>query len=240
MSLDPQEQPTPLVSADFFQGAVARGLERMRLRLLDLTNRNRLLNFRHTKRSSLQIVNAVREFAYDRLRDGGEFHFASVPRPPRDLRHLPAKTYAESLGIPTSIEMPAAAQSTQLDSESSATRGSRRVLQTLHYPEDLEALLGRTAGAARLAIEETGVNMLYVVFGFLEWYESEDSEEPIQSPLGLLPLTFRKGDPDPETRAFRYFIQDSGEDVVNNASLQERLRRDFIELPEFDEDRGSS
>ena len=36
---------------------IAAGLSRVRNRLLDLTARNRLLNFRHPRRSSVRIVN---------------------------------------------------------------------------------------------------------------------------------------------------------------------------------------
>ena len=72
-----------LSGGDFFAGDAARGLERMRLRLLDLTNRNRLINFRHTKRSSLQIVDAVPESVFRQLADGDEFSIVPVPDPPR-------------------------------------------------------------------------------------------------------------------------------------------------------------
>lgn len=46
----------PIISGDFFQGDVRAGLEKMRPRLIDLTARNRLLHFRHTKRASLRAV----------------------------------------------------------------------------------------------------------------------------------------------------------------------------------------
>ena len=48
------------------------GLERIRTRLLDLTNRNRLLNFRHTSASSLRVVNADLNEAFRRLLDGAK------------------------------------------------------------------------------------------------------------------------------------------------------------------------
>jgi hypothetical protein len=45
--------PSPRLSAEFLSGGTAAGLEKIRARLLDLTNRNRLLNFRHTRASSI-------------------------------------------------------------------------------------------------------------------------------------------------------------------------------------------
>ena len=103
MSSEEQETTKPLVSEDFFQGGIARGLERMRLRLLDLTNRNRLLHFRNTKRSSLQVVDEVPESVHDRLCDGAdEVHRQSVARrvlrgyEPHDVpsEHVPTRREA--------------------------------------------------------------------------------------------------------------------------------------------------
>ncbi|MGE3512188.1 MAG: DUF4011 domain-containing protein, partial [Vicinamibacterales bacterium] len=48
----------PAIGAEFLSGGTAAGLEKVRARLLDLTNRNRLLNFRHTSASSIRIVDA--------------------------------------------------------------------------------------------------------------------------------------------------------------------------------------
>ena len=50
--------PAPPLSVEFLSGGTAAGLEKIRARLLDLTNRNRLLNFRHTRASSIRIVDA--------------------------------------------------------------------------------------------------------------------------------------------------------------------------------------
>ena len=55
----PDETPAPPLSAEFMSGGTAAGLEKIRARLLDLTNRNRLLNFRHSSASSIRIVDAV-------------------------------------------------------------------------------------------------------------------------------------------------------------------------------------
>src|SRR5438094_3546741 len=102
----PEESIRPEVSADFFHGDIARGIERMRMRLLDLTNRNRLLNFRHTKRSTLQIVGEAPESIYGRLRDGAELFFKPVPKPDHENRHISAPAYATERGLPTDIDLP--------------------------------------------------------------------------------------------------------------------------------------
>jgi Protein of unknown function (DUF4011) len=38
--------------------------------------------------------------------------------------------------------------------------------------------------------------MLHLIFGFLEWFESESSDQPHLAPLLLLPVTIEKGKAD--------------------------------------------
>ena len=48
--------------------------------------------------------------------------------------------------------------------------------------------LDPTAHEARLADEETGANMLHLVFGFLEWQESASSDKSLLAPLVCVPV----------------------------------------------------
>ena len=258
---------TPTVSSDFFHGDIRSGLERMRLRLLDLTGRNRLLNFRHTKKSSLRVVDELPDQLFEQLLDGKELQFRPVPRPRgvklpaveeeeqpelssvegvdpatrtalQRTRYPSAKDHAEQLGIAISFDLPRPAHSSSAEVH---RRHSDREIQTLHYPEELESILRSIGSAARLAVEETGTNMLYMVFGFLEWYEDDASEQARLAPLILVPVTLRREEADEHTRTFRYAVRYSGEDVVANISLQERLRRDFgLDVPSFDDDTPES
>lgn len=251
-------------SADFFHGDVERGLERMRRRLLDLTNRNRLLNFRHTKRSSLRVVDEVPDQLFELLIDGKELLFRPVPEPLRRdwipvdideqeadqapepdepaelplygsrLRKPKPHEYAERLGIATSFDLPSASGVSRVPH---SARHRDREIQTLHYPDELEGILRSISSAARLAIEETGTNMLYLVMGFLQWREGPDSAQDRFAPLVLVPVSLERRAPDPVTRTYRYALRYLGEDVVANICLQEKMRQDFgLELPSFEED----
>jgi hypothetical protein len=230
---------------DFFHGDVNDGLERMRRRLLDLTKRNRLLNYKHSKKGSLRVVDELPNQLFDGLVDSKEYFFKPVPRPRKHAStgapvnvegagELTAAEHAITLGINTSYDLPA--PPTDRDS-ALESRHTDRDIQTLLFPEDLEAVLRSLTRAARLAIEETGTNMLYLCFGFLEWTESDTAADRATAPLLLLPVSLRQSDPDPKTRLYRYALQYSGEDIVANISLQELLRQDFgLELPDVDEE----
>src|ERR1700758_4444593 len=92
------ENPAPSISADFLTGSTEIGLDRIRTRLLDLTNRNKLLNFRHSNASSLRVVDVGIDPVFGRLRDNEKLAFSPVPAASVDGVEGPtAKDYADDL-----------------------------------------------------------------------------------------------------------------------------------------------
>jgi very-short-patch-repair endonuclease len=212
----------PAISADFLTGSTETGLDRIRTRLLDLTNRNKLLNFRHSPASSLRVVDVPVDTVFRQLRDTEKLAFAAVPEPDVPGDPPPAKDYADELGWDTSLDL--------RNSDDHA-----QALPVLLYHEQLDSLSRKIASAAKTAIEESGANMLYLVFGFLEWYESDDSKQPHLAPLVVLPVTIERTGG--RGRAIEAVLEYSGEDVETNLSLVEKMRRDFgLDVPPLGED----
>ena len=56
-------------------------LEAIRKRLLDLSGRNSLLNFKHPKTSCIRIIDELPNQIYDELLNGRKFTFIPVPEP---------------------------------------------------------------------------------------------------------------------------------------------------------------
>ncbi|MEW8051420.1 MAG: DUF4011 domain-containing anti-phage protein Hhe [Candidatus Thiodiazotropha sp.] len=227
-----------------------RALENLRMRLLDLTARNRLINFRHTKAGSLRVIDELPNQLVETLLAETEMRFAAIPEPTEEeliaagylefdeesqqvvrLRNDPsAEEWAKQLGFATSYEVP----------ESSADDGSDKhtdnAIQTLLYPYEMEARLKNLLQAAESAIQEMGANILYLAFGFLEWYESTNSDSSRIAPLFLVPVRLHKGRLNQNTRTYEYTLSYSGEDIIPNLSLREKLRADFhMALPDLDE-----
>ncbi len=146
------------------------------------------------------------------------------PRPNRKTVN-PAE-HARSLGIAPEIELPA-----------SATKSDHgdRTLQTLKWPDTLEASLERIADSARLAEQEMGVSTLFLVFGFLEWAETSDPGKRLFAPLLMLPvrLEARKT---PRGRVV-FTLSATAEQAETNLSLEKKLLADFaVALPDFTPD----
>lgn len=226
-------------------GDVGKSLAILRKRLLDLTKNNKLLNFKHTKSSSLRIVDELPDELFKRLLDGQKLIFEAVPDPPlveysvelaaegaaqsSQRSKPPASSYARKLGYNTSYELPVPGHS-----QLTLQHHHDNKIRTLHYQEDLENLLRRILTAANTAIEESGSNMLYLIFGFLEWQELDVKDKSYLAPLFLMPITLNYARANRTTGRYEFSIEYSGEDITTNVSLREFLKQDFqLALPDL-------
>src|SRR5262249_21641858 len=115
-----------------------------------------------------------------------------------------------------------------------AKRYTDNHLQTPYTPQKLERICSRLSREAKTAIEETGCNVLYLAFGFLEWFEDDTSDVSHLAPLILVPAQIERARLSRDTNCYSYVISYSGEDLDTNLSLAEKLRQDFhIILPDL-------
>lgn len=145
----------------------------------------------------------------------------------KEQKSLTNAEVAKKHDLNPSYEMP---EATPEDHEDAA-RHVDKFIQTLLKPEEMARKLSGLNSYIRSDIEESGVNTLYAAFGFLQWYESENSDKLCISPLLLLQLEIEKKQ---SKEGYTYRVQATGEEPEINLSISERLRADFgIELPEF-------
>ena len=105
-------------------------------------------------------------------------------------------------------------------------------LQTLLYPLQLESKVSKLYEQVRLTEQETGINTLYCVFGFLEWYP-DSNDKACTSPLLLFPLSIEREFIKGRTE---FFLKGRDEEMLINLTLSERLKHDFgIIVPSFEE-----
>jgi hypothetical protein len=231
-----REDDASALAGELFDGkfGVAEALERLRTRLLDLTMRNRLLNYKHPKGRSFQFANDPDlDLLYERLEEGRTVSLAYVSDPLPSIyegsKKPDVRIHARELGINTSFDIAPA----------SAPSAYRRLasLQTLLYPADLEKLVRKVSTEARTVVEETGTNMLYLMFGFLEYFDSDDSDKPVLAPLLSMPVSLARGTLDNDSRTYLYDVTYSGQDIAENFTLREKFKQQFtLQLPELGEE----
>ena len=153
----------------------------------------------------------------DRLRE-------MLGMPPRQKKvDLSLQAHALMNGIRPSWELPDPNEITE-------DGYAAQELQTLLLPEDLERKLNGLIEKFRSWEQETGINVLHVAFGFLEWREPSGSDSSF-APLALLPVKLERKK---TKEGAEYWLRAEGDEMETNFVLAEKLRREFsVDLPKY-------
>lgn len=213
---------------------IAGALEDLRLKLLDLTGRNRLLNFKHSVGKSLRFVQGDRAAIFTRLVEEtgrNSINILGLTEPPRG-------SWVEKNGRLQRPDPRHWATVTQLPLTYDITPNAENIadanVRALMYPDDLAKHCRKIDREARLAIEETGANMLFIVLGFLEFPDQRNSNNNFLAPLIIVPVSLQKNK---SAGVERFSAQYTGDDITENLSLREKIRNDFgLALPELPDD----
>lgn len=208
-------------------------LEQLRLKLLDLTGRNRLINFRHTPGKSLQFVECQLNDLYQKLVEGNSKASLNIVALPEPLK----RDWIEKNGRLQRPEIREWASANNIsvvyDLDPDVTYEDINV-RALLYPDDLAKHCRKIEREANLAIEETGANMLFLVLGFLEYPDQRTSDKLFQAPLISIPVALQKR----EVAGIQQFSMSfTGDEIAENLSLREKLKNDYgLILPTLNED----
>ena len=271
-----------------WERAAAIRVADLRMRLLDLKNSNRLLNFKFTERSRnhVRVIEASSDAIFADLVEGKRLAFHALPEksdePPdeksdqflmaheqarnsdsvyreelealdddpdgeetrrierrlkdrvraqlglkllAEIKEMTLANFARLHGIDPQFDLPPIEKS---------KKQANSYLQLLMLPDQMERSLAGISDQTRTALQEKGVNTLYVAIGYLEWYESESSEKPLLAPLLLHQIDIERK---LVYSRYQYNIGSLGEETEVNETLSERLSRDFgLRLPPFEDD----
>ncbi len=176
-------------------------------KLLDLSLRNTLLNFRVTK-AAVQLMISDLAKVEDKLASGGEFRI--VPKPLDWTNTLRDSNIYE---IENNKDL--------INTIAEAEYQKKRVCTFLEE-SSLEIAMKNLARQAKISLEENGCNTLYLALGFLRWYQNDMSQKARYAPLVLIPVDVVK-----KFGTKSYCIRLRDEDAQMNITLLEMLRQDF-------------
>lgn len=185
--------------------------------LLDLGKRNKMINYRETKRATLKITEPSLSDLFHRLAVKEEkLTFQRAIDKETDIRVFSILSLLESLSSPLPVTVG------DIGTESSVM--------------ERQKTLKHLRSKSRLALEEQGTNILYLSFGFIEWKDGKGaSAKWIKSPLVLVPVVLSL-----ESLNSPYTLEKHEDDIVVNPTLDYYLNTEYgIDLPEFDENKES-
>lgn len=135
-----------------------RKLEYWEHQLLDLGKRNKMINYRETKRTTIKLVEPSFGELFNRLAINEEtLTFQRSVDRETDIRVFSILSLLENLSAPLPVTIG------DIKTEGSALE-RQRTLKNLR-------------AKSRLALEEQGTNILYLSFGFIEWKDGKSLYE---------------------------------------------------------------
>ena len=192
-------------------------IKQARKELLDLSGRNKLINFKLPKARGIQISNSAEEI-YNVIQNK-EIILYPVPEE-EDEKQLTPKSQIQLIKNDAASEKPLRKVKKEIG------------LNTEYDFKTLERRVKKTGGEARAYIEERGVNVLYLAIGFLNWFEERDKEKIFSAPLALIPITLKVSQ-DKKTFSF-HPLEEEDMDLRENITLRTKLENDFnVKLPEL-------
>ncbi|OFA33542.1 hypothetical protein BAE46_00750 [Glaciecola punicea] len=242
-AIDKPTSITKKTAVSYPDGFLTKTFEEMRKKLLDISGgRSRLLNLNQDAKGFVRIVDELPDQLAEHLLGGKAFTMDAVDDPTKEelIEHrylvwndeenkfiaakpMPtALKWANIKGINTDYDLP-------FDSDhADDNRHQDNNIQTVIFDSALTSSMKKLASAGKISIEETGNNILFLSLGFLEWADKIGGKTRL-APLYMIPVKIEKYVSKSVTR---YQIMFTGEDIIANLTLREKLHQDFeIELP---------
>jgi very-short-patch-repair endonuclease len=207
---------------------IAATLDHWKRKLLDLTKRNRALNFVPSRVSTVVLVDELpgQVFAHLYLKEGAMRFKPTLPEPPKSARSLvleSAEQPYEFGDVEDGVELPAVEGQ---DEAPDPNRHSDDVLQARATPSGLDRSLRRLDEQSRSSVEEQGVNALHLAIGTLVYYDPLEPDRERRAPLVMMPATLER------RSASAGYVLRAGDDPVVNPALTQYLKGSFgVELP---------
>ncbi len=195
--------------------------------LLDTGKRNNLIHFKDTKKGSVEILFPDFVTLFNRADHSAVFEVydPKLEDEEEDFDFLDEDVEETQNGkrIPKDVYL-------------NAYKGKLKKNQILVYNAVNKPLsaLKDISKKARSAVEETGVNIAYIAFGFIHWCEPEHPQTFMRAPILLAPITIEN-----ESSIEPFHVKITDDEIIVNPTFAFKLQNEYgIKLPEFDDDLG--
>lgn len=212
-------EPAKTEEALKIEKSIDKRIYKWKEKLIDLSKRNRLLNFKTSKYSTLRIIDEQPPEVYRSLVQNMQImEFLPVNVNNENIPEEDKKSLEE---LNEGIEFKAQEFKEYIVDELDKKHVDK-FLQTKLSLQDLNKTLSKISTTARSTNDDLGYNVLFLTLGSLIWYEADNSDERMEAPVILVPVEIKRkniGQP--------YTIKYNEDSVILNPSLTLKLKRDF-------------
>ena len=197
--------------------------------LLDTGKRNNLINFRDTRNSTAEILLPSPFTLFDKMSKGNivlEVYDPKLAEQDYLIEDTPnSQTQFQESDIQNAKDAYLARYSPKLKKRSQLLLYNHSAATPIKAVRNINK-------RAREFIEETGVNVAYMAFGFVHWKEKVLSGEEFRAPVLLVPIQLVH-----DSVVDPYYIKTTEDDVIVNPTFVYKLDVEYgIKLPDYDEE----
>lgn len=161
---------------------LSQKIENWKRSLLDMTKRNRLLWYKPYRVNSLELISEVFDTPTEAKNE-----ILSVANGNSKLKFDP--TFQTRLNESLK-ELEDIRDSSESEPGEALLEQIKQLEKRLSLIQKRDKALRGISKRAQDEYNERGLNIAYIAYGFIKWYEREDSEDLVSSPLILIPVKF--------------------------------------------------
>lgn len=198
--------------------------------LLDTGKRNNLINFKDTRASTVEVLLPSSDALFEKV-DGTTSFEVFDPKiiEEDDMEESPVPDQLR-IEVPKAVDA-SSGKSTFLAQFSGKIKRQNQILLYNAATNPLTAVKNIDK-KAREFIEETGVNVAYMVFGFIHWKESDSSSYVFRAPILLVPIQLEQA-----SAVEPYFIKSAEDDIIVNPTFSYKMDAEHgVKLPEYNDE----
>ena len=181
--------------------------------LLDTGKRNNLINFKDTKASTMEVLLPSSDLLFEKLEGPTSFEVFD-PEIIEEDDEIDADSKPEQMQIEVSEESDSLDEKAAFLAQYAGKIKRQNQILLFNAATNPLTAVKNIDKKAREFMEETGVNVAYMAFGFIHWKESDFSSYVYRAPVLLVPIQLEQA-----SAIEPYFIKSTEDDIIVNPTF---------------------
>ena len=199
--------------------------------LLDTGKRNNLINFKDTKASTVEVLLPSPDLLFEKLEGPTSFEVFD-PKIIEEDDEIDADSEPEQMQIEVSEESDSLDEKSAFLAQYAGKIKRQNQILLFNAATNPLTAVKNIDKKAREFMEETGVNVAYMVFGFIHWKESDFSSFVYRAPVLLVPIQLEQA-----SAVEPYFVKSTEDDVIVNPTFSYKIDAEYgVKLPEYNDE----
>lgn len=199
--------------------------------LLDTGKRNNLINFKDTKVSTAEVLLPSSDLLFEKFEGPTSFEVFD-PKIIEENDEINGGSELEQLQIEMAEESGSLDEKAAFLAQYAGKIKRQNQILLFNAATNPIAAIKNIDKKAREFMEETGVNVAYMAFGFIHWKESDFSSYVYRAPVLLVPIQLEQA-----SAIEPYFIKSAEDDIIVNPTFSYKIDAEYgVKLPEYNDD----